>query len=55
MTYDAEGIVREVNQILEKKRISPSDRRLLALLIDKLLELLGWKPSSKDRPIGRGT
>lgn len=49
MSFEAEGIVRELKEILSKKRISPSDRRLLTLLIEKLLDLLGWK-AEEDLP-----
>lgn len=38
----AKEVHAEVESILAKGRISPSDRRLLALLLEKLLELLGF-------------
>ena len=32
----------ELDELLEKKRMTPSDRRLLVLLLEKLFSLLGW-------------
>lgn len=38
----AKEVYAEVEAILSKGRISPSDRRLLGLLLEKLLELVGF-------------
>lgn len=42
------GLRMEVDELLTRKRLGPSDRRLLQLLVAKLFELLGLSPDEED-------
>ena len=47
---DAIEVKLELDELLEKKRMTPSDRRLLVLLLEKLFSLLGWTEQQRKMP-----